>query len=289
MQAEVARVAPAAAVAHPARHPGPGPAGRHRRDAAQGGHPRGRARPAVHRRGPAPLLPPARRRHRSPGRPGLARLNRGPRARLATITGRRPGGEPACGPGADRRRRAAAGRDPSAVRAARGEQDLARGRRPGARRARQRDFGENRAQELLAKAAELADLPLRWHFIGQLQRNKAAAVAPRSARVVHSVDRPSLVARPRPGRPGRDRPRRGAGAGRPRGSGGRAGRPRGSGAGRRAGARRPRRGAARPAAARAHGGRAARRGPGAGVRAAWPRSPLGCGPTIRRPWSSRRA
>jgi hypothetical protein len=54
------------------------------------------------------------------------------------------------------------------------------------------DFGENRAQELLAKAGELADLPLRWHFIGQLQRNKAAAVA-RLGAVVHSVDRASLA------------------------------------------------------------------------------------------------
>jgi len=56
----------------------------------------------------------------------------------------------------------------------------------------QRDFGENRAQELLGKAGELSDLPLRWHFIGQLQRNKAAAVA-RLGAVVHSVDRESLV------------------------------------------------------------------------------------------------
>src|SRR5689334_22598224 len=56
----------------------------------------------------------------------------------------------------------------------------------------QADFGENRAQELLAKAGELADLPLRWHFIGQLQRNKAAAVA-RLGAVVHSVDRLSLA------------------------------------------------------------------------------------------------
>ena len=54
------------------------------------------------------------------------------------------------------------------------------------------DFGENRAQELLGKAAELADLPLRWHFIGQLQRNKAAAIA-RLGAVVHSVDRMSLA------------------------------------------------------------------------------------------------
>jgi pyridoxal phosphate enzyme (YggS family) len=56
----------------------------------------------------------------------------------------------------------------------------------------QRDFGENRAQELLSKAGELSDLPLRWHFIGQLQRNKAAAVA-RLGAVVHTVDRASLA------------------------------------------------------------------------------------------------
>jgi pyridoxal phosphate enzyme (YggS family) len=56
----------------------------------------------------------------------------------------------------------------------------------------QADFGENRAQELLAKADELADVPLHWHFIGQLQRNKAAAVA-RLGAVVHSVDRRSLA------------------------------------------------------------------------------------------------
>jgi pyridoxal phosphate enzyme (YggS family) len=57
----------------------------------------------------------------------------------------------------------------------------------------QADFGENRAQELVGKAAELADLPVRWHFVGQLQRNKAAAVA-RLGAVVHSVDRESLAA-----------------------------------------------------------------------------------------------
>ena len=56
----------------------------------------------------------------------------------------------------------------------------------------QADFGENRAQELTAKAAELSDLPLRWHMVGQLQRNKAAAVA-RLGAVVHSVDRLPLA------------------------------------------------------------------------------------------------
>jgi pyridoxal phosphate enzyme (YggS family) len=56
------------------------------------------------------------------------------------------------------------------------------------------DFGENRAQELVDKARqpELADVAVRWHFIGQLQRNKAAAVA-RLGAVVHTVDRESLA------------------------------------------------------------------------------------------------
>jgi pyridoxal phosphate enzyme (YggS family) len=57
----------------------------------------------------------------------------------------------------------------------------------------QLDFGENRAQELVTKATELTDVPVRWHFIGQLQRNKAAAVA-RLGTVVHTVDRASLAA-----------------------------------------------------------------------------------------------
>jgi len=55
-----------------------------------------------------------------------------------------------------------------------------------------RDIGENRHQEAQAKAAALAGLGLRWHFIGQLQTKKARQV--RSyASVIHSVDRPSLV------------------------------------------------------------------------------------------------
>ena len=54
------------------------------------------------------------------------------------------------------------------------------------------DVGENRHQEAEAKAAELADLGLAWHFIGGLQSNKAAAVAAYS-RVVESVDRAKLL------------------------------------------------------------------------------------------------
>ena len=55
-----------------------------------------------------------------------------------------------------------------------------------------RDFGENRDVEAAPKAAQCADLDLVWHFVGQLQTNKAASVA-RYAAFVHSVDRPRLV------------------------------------------------------------------------------------------------
>jgi hypothetical protein len=74
------------------------------------------------------------------------------------------------------------------------------------------DFGENRDQEAAPKAAEVAAAfaaagmaappvtgataaagkPVSWHFIGQLQTNKARGVA-RYADTVHSVDRIRLV------------------------------------------------------------------------------------------------
>jgi PLP dependent protein len=56
------------------------------------------------------------------------------------------------------------------------------------------DVGENRQQEASAKVAACADLGLRWHFVGQLQTNKAAAVAS-YAYAVHSVDRPAVLSR----------------------------------------------------------------------------------------------
>ncbi len=57
-----------------------------------------------------------------------------------------------------------------------------------------RDFGENYAQELVAKAraVEAAGASPRWHFIGGLQTNKVRAVVG-LVRSVHSVDRESLV------------------------------------------------------------------------------------------------
>ena len=54
------------------------------------------------------------------------------------------------------------------------------------------DLGENRAQEMLAKVEPLADLELRWHFVGRLQRNKVRALAPHVA-CWQSVDRDPLA------------------------------------------------------------------------------------------------
>ena len=55
-----------------------------------------------------------------------------------------------------------------------------------------RDFGENRDQEAAGKSAELTDLDIRWHFIGQLQSKKAKSVA-KYAYSVQSVDRPQVI------------------------------------------------------------------------------------------------
>jgi PLP dependent protein len=49
-----------------------------------------------------------------------------------------------------------------------------------------RDFGENRAQELTAKYAEIGNKVI-WHFIGHLQRNKVR-FAVKAAEYIHSVD-----------------------------------------------------------------------------------------------------
>lgn len=53
------------------------------------------------------------------------------------------------------------------------------------------DVGENRHPEAGAKAAAV-EAPLRWHFLGGLQTNKAGAVAS-YADMVHSVDRIKLA------------------------------------------------------------------------------------------------
>jgi pyridoxal phosphate enzyme (YggS family) len=87
----------------------------------------------------------------------------------------------------------ACGRDPASVRLVavsktKPEADLREAYAAG-----QRLFGENYAQEFIAKAEALADLPdLEWHFVGHLQSNKAKYVA-RHAHLVHTVDSAALA------------------------------------------------------------------------------------------------
>lgn len=55
-----------------------------------------------------------------------------------------------------------------------------------AHQAGQRDFGENKVQELVDKASVLPQ-NIRWHMIGHLQRNKVKYIAP-FVSLIHSVD-----------------------------------------------------------------------------------------------------
>jgi len=55
------------------------------------------------------------------------------------------------------------------------------------------DFGENYVREAIAKIDELGDMAATWHFIGQLQTNKAREVAERFD-WVHGIDRPRAAA-----------------------------------------------------------------------------------------------
>jgi pyridoxal phosphate enzyme (YggS family) len=55
-----------------------------------------------------------------------------------------------------------------------------------------RRFGENYAQELAAKASEITDPAVEWHFIGHLQRNKVKLVVGTAA-LIHAVDSDRLL------------------------------------------------------------------------------------------------
>ena len=55
------------------------------------------------------------------------------------------------------------------------------------------DLGESRPQQLWTKSAALADLPIRWHMIGHVQRNKVRRTLPLTA-LLHSVDSRRLLA-----------------------------------------------------------------------------------------------
>ena len=55
----------------------------------------------------------------------------------------------------------------------------------------QRDFGENKAQDLVAKHQALPD-DIRWHFTGHLQSNKIKYIAP-FVYMIHSIDSMQLL------------------------------------------------------------------------------------------------
>ena len=55
-----------------------------------------------------------------------------------------------------------------------------------------RVFGESRAQDFLKKFEELKDLPIDWHFIGNLQTNKVKYIIDKVS-LIHSLDRLSLA------------------------------------------------------------------------------------------------
>jgi hypothetical protein len=54
------------------------------------------------------------------------------------------------------------------------------------------DLGESRPQQLWDRAAELRELPVRWHMIGHVQRNKVERTLPLAA-MIHSLDSPRLA------------------------------------------------------------------------------------------------
>ena len=56
------------------------------------------------------------------------------------------------------------------------------------------NFGENQLQEALLKQQELAGRDLQWHFIGNIQSNKTAAIA-KHFQWVQSVDRSRVLSR----------------------------------------------------------------------------------------------
>lgn len=52
----------------------------------------------------------------------------------------------------------------------------------------QRAFGENKVQDLRQKMEELDDLPIEWHFVGTLQKNKINNLIDLNPTLIHSLD-----------------------------------------------------------------------------------------------------
>jgi uncharacterized pyridoxal phosphate-containing UPF0001 family protein len=89
-----------------------------------------------------------------------------------------------------------AGRDPGSVRLVGVSKLQPAAAVAAAYRAGLRDVGENYAQELVSKAAEVAAADLAWHFIGRLQRNKVKMVVGRAATPRRSRRRSRAAPRP---------------------------------------------------------------------------------------------
>jgi PLP dependent protein len=52
----------------------------------------------------------------------------------------------------------------------------------------QRAFGENKVQDLKQKMEDLEDLPIAWHFVGTLQKNKINNLIDLNPTLMHSLD-----------------------------------------------------------------------------------------------------
>lgn len=52
----------------------------------------------------------------------------------------------------------------------------------------QRAYGENKVQDLKSKSAELSELPLEWHFVGNLQKNKINKLLDINPALFHALD-----------------------------------------------------------------------------------------------------
>jgi pyridoxal phosphate enzyme (YggS family) len=51
-----------------------------------------------------------------------------------------------------------------------------------------RAFGENKVQDYIKKRDELDDIPIEWHFIGSLQKNKINKIIDNKPFLLHSLD-----------------------------------------------------------------------------------------------------
>ena len=52
----------------------------------------------------------------------------------------------------------------------------------------QRAYGENKVQDLKVKSQELDELPLEWHFVGNLQKNKINNLLDIDPTLFHALD-----------------------------------------------------------------------------------------------------